>query len=59
MKPPRNIRAFKSYEEASEYRREQDVEEYYEEEEQQEEDEMDEADRWYDEYQDEMAREGR
>lgn len=54
MKPPRNIRTYKSYEEAAEAAREQAVEDYYTKQED-EEDPMDEADRRYDEWQDEMA----
>lgn len=54
MKPPKRI--FKSYEEAAEAQREQDVEEYYNEEEEIE-DEMEEADRLYDEMQDNLASE--
>lgn len=56
MKPPRkSYRTFSSYEEASEYQREKDVEEYYDDEEEKEEDDMDDFDRWYDEFQDESA----
>ena len=53
MKPPKRI--FKSYEEAAQAQREQDVEDYYNEEEEEIEDEMEEADRLYDEMQDRLA----
>lgn len=56
MKPPRNIKKFSSYEEASESAREKELEEYLEDEEVEEYDEMDEADRWYDEQQDNLAK---
>lgn len=46
---------FNSYEEAMEYRNETLAEEYYNDEDENEEDEMDEADRLYDEMQDEKA----
>ena len=47
---------YNSYQEAAEAQREQDVEDYYNDEEEIEEDEdMDEADRLYDEMQDEIA----
>lgn len=55
MIPPRNTGTrHKSYEAAAEAAREREVEEYMKDEEQ-EEDPMDEADRRYDEWQDEQA----
>ena len=56
MKPPRNIKKFSSYEEASESAREKELEEYLEDEEIEEYDEMDKFDEWYDEQQDNLAK---
>lgn len=56
MIPPRNTGTrHKSYEAAAEAARERELEEFLEGNEEQEEDPMDEADRRYDEWQDEQA----